>query len=176
MEQRPRSHALDPNAVRTSEGGRLRIRFKVTTALLTAIRTDLQRVHPFAYERVGFVSAGLSAGDGELLVLAREYQPVADDDYLRDPTVGAMMGPHAIRRALQWALRGGVSLFHVHTHRGHGIPSSAESTCARAQSLCRISSRWHHTAHMEPRTQRHCGRRSSLVRPFAAEPPHNLLC
>ena len=101
----------------------MKVRFKITTALLTAIRSDLRRPHPFAHERVGFISAGLSAIGDVLLVLAREYRPVADDAYLRDPTVGAMMGPNAIRSALQWALQDGVAMFHVHTHGGDGIPS-----------------------------------------------------
>ena len=100
----------------------MKVCFKITTVLLTAIRADLRRPHPFARERVGFISAGLSAvGDG-LLVLAREYRSVPDDDYLNDPTVGAMMGPGAIRNALQWALQDGLALFHVHTHGGDGIP------------------------------------------------------
>ena len=47
---------------------------------------------------------------------------MADDEYLDDPTVGAMMGPDAIRNALQWALQDGVAMFHVHTHGGRGIP------------------------------------------------------
>ena len=100
----------------------MKVRFKITTALLASIRTDLRRPHPFAHERVGFISAGLSAVVDGLLVLAREYRPVADDEYLDDPTVGAMMGPDAIRNALQWALQDGVALFHVHTHGGRGIP------------------------------------------------------
>ena len=100
----------------------MKVRFKITTALLASIRTDLRRPHPFAHERVGFISAGLAAVVDGLLVLAREYRPVADDEYLDDPTVGAMMGPDAIRNALQWALQDGVALFHVHTHGGRGIP------------------------------------------------------
>ena len=101
----------------------MNVRFKITTSLLAAIRGDLRRPHPFARERVGFISAGLSAAhDAGLLVLAREYRPVPDDDYLRDPTVGAMMGPDAIRNALQWALQDGVAIFHVHTHGDDGIP------------------------------------------------------
>ena len=101
----------------------MKVRFKITSALLTEIRSDLRRPHPFAHERVGFITAGLSAGASGLLVLAREYRPVADDEYLDDPTVGAMMGPDAIRNALQWALQDGIAIFHVHTHGGHGIPS-----------------------------------------------------
>ena len=100
----------------------MKVRFKITSELLTAIRSDLRRPHPFARERVGFISAGLSAAGADLLVLAREYRPVADAEYLNDPTVGAMMGPDAIRNALQWALRDGVAMFHVHSHGGQGIP------------------------------------------------------
>ena len=101
----------------------MKVRFKITSALLTEIRNDLRRPHSFAHERVGFIAAGLSGGASGLLVLAREYRPVADDEYLDDPTVGAMMGPDAIRNALQWALQDGIAIFHVHTHGGRGIPS-----------------------------------------------------
>lgn len=100
----------------------MRIRFKITDGLLCAIRNDLRRSHPFAHERVGFIAAGLSAWDKGLLVLACEYRPVADEEYLDDPTVGAMMGPEAIRNALQWALRGRWAMFHVHAHAGSGVP------------------------------------------------------
>ena len=101
----------------------MRVQFKITSDLMTSIRSDLRRPHPFARERVGFVSAGLSASRDKVLVLAREYRPVRDSDYLDDPRVGAMMGPTAIRRALQWAMQDGVALFHVHSHGGSGIPS-----------------------------------------------------
>jgi hypothetical protein len=47
---------------------------------------------------------------------------VLDEDYLPDATVGAMMGPEAIRKALQWAMQGRCALFHVHTHGGQGVP------------------------------------------------------
>ena len=101
----------------------MKVCFKITTTLLADIRIDLQRCHPFAYERVGFISAGLSASDDALLVLAREYRPLHDNEYLHDPTVGAMMGPDAIRQAMQWAMQDGVALFHVHSHGGCGIPN-----------------------------------------------------
>jgi proteasome lid subunit RPN8/RPN11 len=96
--------------------------FRITRRLLESIRRDLERPHPFAYERVGFISAGVSSAADDLWVLARSYRAVADDDYLRDPSVGAMMGPEAIRKALQWAMSEGVAIFHVHTHGGHGHP------------------------------------------------------
>jgi hypothetical protein len=100
----------------------MKIRFKITSALLATIGIDLRRPHPFAHERVGFIGAGLAAAHDELLILAREYRPVRDDEYLRDPSVGAMISDHAIRRARQWAMNDGVASFHVHTHGGRGIP------------------------------------------------------
>jgi hypothetical protein len=100
----------------------MNIRFKITSALLATIRIDLRRPHPFAHERVGFIAAGLAAAHDELLILAREYRPVRDDEYLADPSVGAMMGAEAIRRARQWAMNDRVAIFHVHMHGGRGIP------------------------------------------------------
>jgi hypothetical protein len=100
----------------------MKIRFKITSALLTTIRIDLRRPHPFAHERVGFIAAGLAAAHDELLILTREYRPVRDDEYLPDPRVGAMMGAEAIRRARQWAMDDRAAIFHVHTHGGAGIP------------------------------------------------------
>jgi proteasome lid subunit RPN8/RPN11 len=100
----------------------MKIRFKITKALLTTIRIDLRRPHPFAHERVGFIGAGLTAAYDELLILAHEYRPVRDDEYVRDPSVGAMIGEQAIRRARQWAMDDRVAIFHVHTHGGRGIP------------------------------------------------------
>lgn len=100
----------------------MNIRFKITRALLATIRIDLQRPHPFAHERVGFIAAGLAAAHDELLILARAYQPVRDDEYLRDSSVGAMMSAEAIRRARQWAMNDRAAIFHVHTHGGRGVP------------------------------------------------------
>jgi hypothetical protein len=60
------------------------------------------------------------------VILAAAYHAVADDDYLNDPTVGAMMGPGAIRTAMQRAYNGGtqdIGLFHVHMHEHRGLPS-----------------------------------------------------
>ena len=96
--------------------------FKITSALLASIRRDLSRPHPFAYERVGFISAGLATAGDNLLILARNYRPLMDHEYLPNTSVGAMMGPDAIRRALQWALDTGGAMFHVHTHGGCGVP------------------------------------------------------
>ena len=59
------------------------------------------------------------------MILAAGYDPVADDDYVEDHTVGAMMGPAAIRKALQRAYNSGaedLGLFHVHLHGHRGMP------------------------------------------------------
>jgi hypothetical protein len=100
----------------------MNIRFKITDTLLAAIRADLRRFHPFAHERVGFISASLAAAHDELLILAREYQPLRDDEYLPDPSVGTMMSGEAIRRARQWAMDGRSAIFHVHSHGAYGLP------------------------------------------------------
>jgi hypothetical protein len=100
----------------------MRIRFKITSGLFGSIRADLGRPHAFAYERVGFILAGVAQSASGVLILAREYRPVADEDYLPDTSVGAMMGPEAIRKAMEWALMKKESIFHVHSHGGRGIP------------------------------------------------------
>lgn len=114
----------------------MKTRFKVTSTLLALIRHDLARPHPFAHERVGFISAGLSAAGDHLLILAREYRPLMNDDYLRDLSVGAMMGPNAIRGALQWAMESGGAMFHVHAHGGVGLPDfSTVDLCENAKFI-----------------------------------------
>ena len=101
----------------------MKVCFKIPSALLNMIRVDLCRRHRFAYERVGFILAGLAKSADGVLVLAQAYQPVADHDYLPDPSVGAMMGPEAIRKAMEFALMKRVAIFHVHSHGGVGIPN-----------------------------------------------------
>lgn len=98
------------------------IRLKIMRRLLAAIRQDLARPHPFAAERVGFISAGVSSAGRDLFILGRSYRTVADADYMPDPSVGAMMGPEAIRKALQWAMTDNIAVLHVHTHGGRGRP------------------------------------------------------
>lgn len=98
--------------------------FKIRRDLLARIHADLARPHPFAHERVGFIAAGVTRiGGGSLMVLAQSYAPVADDDYLDDPRVGAMMGPEAIRKALQHSYRVRMSAIHVHCHAHRGRPA-----------------------------------------------------
>jgi hypothetical protein len=105
------------------EAAAMKACLKIDGALLDTIRDDLRRPHAFAHERVGFVTAGIIAlATGDLTLLARDYRPVADNDYLRDTNVGAMIGPDAIRKGLQLAYGARSALLHVHTHGGRGAP------------------------------------------------------
>jgi len=83
-------------------------RIKIPTPMLAAIREDLMRPHPFAYERVGFLTAGACVFEGHgLLLVARSYRPVDEEDYIDDPNpmVGVTIGSGAMRKALQSAYR-----------------------------------------------------------------------
>ncbi len=96
--------------------------FKITSVLMERVRADLHRPHSFAAERVGWIAAGVVGNANGVVMLAQDYRPVADDDYLDDPTVGAMMSAEAIRKARQWALNHRLAIFHVHSHGGKGVP------------------------------------------------------
>lgn len=97
--------------------------FRATDRFLEDVRRDLSRPHPFAAERVGFISVrATNAGDDALVLLAADYHPLADDEYVDDSTVGAMMGQEAIRKALEVALLRSVGMIHVHMHEHHGRP------------------------------------------------------
>lgn len=100
----------------------MRTAFRITTGLVSKIRQDLRRPHPFAAERVGFISARPAVAGSILSIIAADYHPVADEHYERDRRVGAMIGPAAIRMALQVAYRSNVSMFHVHMHEHAGAP------------------------------------------------------
>lgn len=108
----------------------MRVTFRLTRRLFEAVKADLIRRHAFAAERVGWLRCRV--GDvpaGGVVILAHEYFPVEDGDYLDDPTVGAMMGSAAIRKALQLAYRSKASMFHVHLHDHRARPrfSSVDS-------------------------------------------------
>src|SRR5208282_810120 len=92
----------------------MRIMFKLTKRLLEKVHARLEQSHPFAFERVGFLLCRSGRlDDGGVVILA---------DYLDDPGVGAMMGPNAIRKALQTSYNRQASMFHVHMHLHRGRP------------------------------------------------------
>lgn len=100
----------------------MKCQIKITDALLASINADLHRPHPFAYERVGFLTAGAArVGDG-LMLICRTYHPVADCDYEYSRSVGAQIGSDAMRKAIEAAYQNRSSLIHIHTHGGVGQP------------------------------------------------------
>lgn len=87
------------------------------------MRRDLVRPHSFASERIGFLFAKVGTADhGTILILCTEYDPVADDNYVPDESVGARINSTAIRLAMQRILDTRSSCFHVHVHPHVGIP------------------------------------------------------
>lgn len=90
--------------------------------LLTNVQTDLSRPHPFAFERVGFISCDVSMNGNHAELVCNAYHPVRDSYYIDDPSVGAMLGPDAFRIALQYAYNNKVSMFHIHRHEHLGRP------------------------------------------------------
>jgi hypothetical protein len=109
----------------------VRIHFKITEALLREIREDLRRPHNVAFERVGFIAcAGGNARDG-LMLLARSYHPVADDDYEAGEFVGAKISSRAVQRALALAYANSQAMLfvHEHGHSGEPVPSRVDLDC-----------------------------------------------
>ena len=97
--------------------------FRIWSDLLGNIYTDLRQPHAFAGERVGFLTCrvGRLLGD-DFVILAQQWHAVADEDYVDDASVGAMIGAAAFRKILQYGYNNPVSVFHVHLHEHNGIP------------------------------------------------------
>lgn len=101
----------------------MKILFRITQQLWGAVQKRLERPHPFAFERVGFLLCRPALlEEGGVVILAHCLHEVADEDYFDDPNVGATMGPAAIRKALQVAYNEQASMFHVHLHGHRGRP------------------------------------------------------
>lgn len=95
---------------------RPRVIFRATHEFFSRVRRDLMRPHTFAHERVGFITVRAARANKNLVLVAENYYPVDDADYVRDASVGAMIGPEALRKALEMALLQRVGVFHVHMH------------------------------------------------------------
>ena len=96
--------------------------FRITAGFAEQVRHDLSRAHVHAHERVGFITAKAAVTASGLTMIAAEYHPVADEDYVRDASVGAMMSEDAVRKALQICWKGKCAMVHVHTHEHKGLP------------------------------------------------------
>ncbi|HET6912250.1 MAG TPA: hypothetical protein VFH71_02775 [Rhodanobacteraceae bacterium] len=91
--------------------------------LLETIHADLNRPHPFAGERDGFLTCGVaSLPAGGLGLYGATYYPVADDDYEDDLRAAAMLGSGAFRKILQRIYAKPASVLHVHRHDHYGRP------------------------------------------------------
>jgi len=99
------------------------VQLKITAQLVDSIRSDLRRPHQFAFERVGFVYCRFGkTRAGELLILAANYEPVADEHYVDDPDFGAVIDSNAFRTALQRLHDNELGAFHIHLHDHAGLP------------------------------------------------------
>jgi hypothetical protein len=98
------------------------ITLRIPNNLFDEMRRDLRRPHQYAFERVGFMHCRQSNLRSGKLLLAYRYQPIRDDQYLEDHTVGARFNGSSIRDAMQAALTEGSSAFHVHLHEHKGQP------------------------------------------------------
>ena len=78
----------------------MKILFRIPRGLVRDIHADLNRPHAFALERVGFLSCRQSILSQGLAILAERYHPVADLDYVDDPTCGAVVGASGFRNLL----------------------------------------------------------------------------
>jgi hypothetical protein len=101
----------------------MKVVFKISECLFRSVMEDLRRPHAFALERVGFLLC--RPGDlpgGGVAIFAGAFHSVADEDYLDDQSAGAVMGPAAIRKALQVSYNKNASMLHVHIHEHQGKP------------------------------------------------------
>ena len=97
------------------------ITLRIPNPLYDQIRLDLERPHPFAAERVGFLFVRTGAAEtGSLLLLGHAYHALADECYIDDPKAGARIDSGAIREAMQRTLDGHGGVFHVHMHDHNG--------------------------------------------------------
>lgn len=101
----------------------MNIHLRLLRPLLRQIHEDLSRSHPFAGERVGFLTCGIATlADPGLLLLGEVWHPVADEDYVNDARVGACIAGGAFRKVFQIAYRDPVAILHVHRHDHIGRP------------------------------------------------------
>ena len=122
-----------------------KIKFKIPKQIHLEMLEDLKKKHSFAYERVGFLfTTSKLLSDNTLLILAKDYVPVDDADYIEDNTVGAKINGTAIRKTMQRLFDQKEGCFHVHLHSHTGTPSPSfidkESLPLIIESFLNISS------------------------------------
>ena len=95
------------------------MQLRMTQAIYQEMRGDLCRPHLFAYERVGYTFVNPAGGT---VLVATGYEPVPDEYYIEDKTVGARIDHHGIALAMKRADKNGEGILHVHIHVGRGFP------------------------------------------------------
>jgi molybdopterin/thiamine biosynthesis adenylyltransferase len=104
----------------------VQVKVKIPRRLFDAAISDLNRPHDFASERVGFFSTKTTRAADVLLVHCISYHSIADNQYLRDRSVGARIGPKAITDAMERCVEG-VGQLHVHAHGGRDTPAPSHT-------------------------------------------------
>jgi len=100
------------------------IQIRIPASIYKLMLDDLQRVHPYAFERVGFLYTTSKFEQGnKILVLAKRYVPVDDSDYIEDDSVGAKINSTSIRKSMQLLLDNHEGGFHIHLHFHTGKPT-----------------------------------------------------
>jgi len=117
---------------------------RLPKALVDRMRSDLRRPHPFAFERVGFLSvATADAEAGERLVLGAEYHSVPDEYYVDGRGAGARIGVEAVRGVMHRAMTSGRGILHVHLHDHRGVPEFSPTDSTEqpllVQSVARVA-------------------------------------
>jgi len=103
---------------------KVEIKLRLPGILYQRILKDLKRPHSFAYERVGFLYANtIVLQDETKIITFKEYEPVEDEHYIEDHSVGARIDANAIRHSMQKIYDDNCGGFHVHFHDHKGEPS-----------------------------------------------------
>lgn len=89
---------------------------RMTRKFADVVVRDLRRQHPWAFERVGFLYCETAHVGDHWTMYPTHYDPVAEERYLHDESVGAAIDGAAVRRAIQRALDTRLGTLHVHLH------------------------------------------------------------
>lgn len=95
------------------------MQLRMTQAVHKEMRSDLRRSHPFAYERVGYIFVRPVGGT---VLVATGYEPVPDEFYIKDKTIGARIDHRGIALAMKRADMNKEGILHAHIHIGRGFP------------------------------------------------------
>lgn len=110
------------------------MQLRMTEAVYKEMRSDLRRSHPFAYERVGYIFIKPA---GPAVFVATGYEPVPDEYYIRDKTVGARIDHRGIALAMKRADKNQEGILHAHVHKGRGFPGFSRDDLADHPNLLR---------------------------------------